>query len=79
MVPTGNTSTALSVTSVGPRACRPVSAYSVTAYETKFGKSSTRFKLKIGQINDRDKLKELLRIILKIQDMKELENCHIWS
>ena len=49
------------------------------ALETKFGQSSTPFKLKIGQITDRDKLKELLRIILKVQDIKELESSHIWN
>lgn len=49
------------------------------ALETKFGQSSNSLKLKIGQITDREKLKELLRIILKIQDIKELESSHIWQ
>ncbi|PXF57353.1 MAG: hypothetical protein C4B58_10180 [Deltaproteobacteria bacterium] len=49
------------------------------ALEAKFGESSVHFKVKIDQVTDRNKLKELLKIILKIQDIKELESSHIWN
>ena len=49
------------------------------ALETKFGRSSAHIKEQISQLTDRDKLKELHKIILKVQDIKELESSHIWN
>ena len=49
------------------------------ALETKFGETSAHFKVKIDQVTDRNKLKEILKMILKIQDIKELESSHIWN
>jgi hypothetical protein len=49
------------------------------ALETKFGGSSARFKAQIAQINDRNKLKEILKVVLKIQDVEELEKSTIWN
>ena len=49
------------------------------ALEAKFGESSARFKAQLAQITDRDKLKEILKMVLKIQDIEELENATIWN
>ena len=49
------------------------------ALETKFGRSSAHLKRHVSQITDRDKLKEILKMILKVQDIKELESSHIWN
>jgi hypothetical protein len=51
----------------------------VEALETKFGETSVHFKPQVAKITDRNKLKELHKIILKIQDIKELESSHIWN
>lgn len=49
------------------------------ALETKFGRSSAPLKAQVSQLTDRNKLKEILKMILKIQDIKELESSHIWN
>ena len=49
------------------------------ALEAKFGGSSARFRAQVAQITDRDKLKEILKMVLKIQDIKELEKATVWN
>lgn len=49
------------------------------ALEAKFGETSAYFKPQVAKITDRNKLKEILKIILKVQDIKELESSHIWN
>lgn len=49
------------------------------ALEAKFGETSACFKPQVAKITDRNKLKEILKIILKVQDIKELESSHIWN
>ena len=49
------------------------------ALEAKFGETSANFKPQVAKITDRNKLKELHKIILKVQDIKELERSHIWN
>ena len=43
------------------------------ALETKFGRSSERFRDQVSQINDRLRLKEILRMVLKVQDTEDIE------
>lgn len=43
------------------------------ALETKFGSSSARLSAQVSRINDRLRLKEILRMILKVQDIEDLE------
>ncbi len=43
------------------------------AIETKFGRSSERFRTQISQINDRLRLKEIHRMVLKAQDIEDFE------
>ncbi len=49
------------------------------ALETKFGGSSARLKAQVAQITDRDKLKEIHKMLLKIQDIEELEKATVWN
>ena len=39
----------------------------------------TKNQKKIVQITDRDKLKEILKMVLKTHDIEELEGSHIWN
>ncbi len=43
------------------------------ALETKFGRSSERFRAQVSQIHDRSRLKEIHRMVLKAQDIEDLE------
>ncbi len=43
------------------------------ALETKFGRSSERFRDQVSRINDRLRLKEILRMVLKAQNIEDLE------
>jgi len=43
------------------------------ALEAKFGSSSARFSAQVSQINDRLRLKEILRMVLKVQDIEDIE------
>ena len=49
------------------------------ALETRFGNYSENLKERIVQMEDRDKLKEILRLILKVQRIEELEKAEIWN
>ncbi len=49
------------------------------ALEARFGKSSARIRTQVSQITDRNKLKEILKMVLKIQDIEELEKSPVWN
>ena len=49
------------------------------ALETRFGNYPENLKERIIQMTDRDKLKEILRLILKVQRIEELEKAEIWN
>ena len=49
------------------------------AIETRFGSYPDALKARIIQMTDRNKLKEIHRLILKIQGLDELENAEIWN
>ena len=49
------------------------------ALETRFGNYPENLRERIVQMEDRDKLKEILRLILKVQRIEELEKAEIWN
>ena len=51
----------------------------IDALDTKFGNYPPHFRERIIQISDRDKLKKIFRLVLKIQSVEELENDKIWN
>ena len=51
----------------------------IDALDTRFGNYPPHFRERIIQISDRDKLKKIFRMVLKIQSVEELENDKIWN
>jgi len=49
------------------------------ALQARFGSCPADFQDRIIQIADRNKLREILRLILKIQSIEELEKAEIWN
>ena len=51
----------------------------IDALDTRFGKYPSYFKDRIVQISDRDKLKQIFRVILKTESIEELEKAKVWN
>ena len=49
------------------------------ALEARFGRTSEQLKPQVARITDRNKLKEILKMILKARDIKEIEGSNIWN
>ena len=49
------------------------------ALETRFRDYPAHMREQILQMTDREKLKEILRLILRIQSIEELEKARVWN